>query len=448
MEERNYSRSSHLIETASRTNVMSDLILGLEELEKQEHHVTLELRDHVFHYLGIWDIYFSVQIPSIYVLDILREHDVKEDPQSFMVNFVRSLLDSKDSRFDQFCINIQTISKGHYAILIPAILEQRIDELVNCKIQYKDETPRLYCVADLLDTYYGMRIVTAAHEYRLFDIVSDETQYSTIKESLAATGFDTDSMLVEIDPEEWDEYVKNRRRPRRVQSESNYHHRFEESRELDMLHRVKSARSDIYSSDFNQQHKAMLAIIDAKTQLCNDILSDIASNPSHSLRNRAIKQLGEFGSHETLELLDDILKNDMTTSVRKEAARAYSTLTSQLAGMKLIAPLVKTKPPLVDVARMNSILNSLVAKGMPSTIIDETVDSVALQSSSNQAEILLRLLKSPHEVVRQAIVRSTRLLDKQDATLIIRDALEDKSPEVVRLAENEIDTRWSDDVWQ
>ncbi|MFW9834521.1 MAG: HEAT repeat domain-containing protein [Candidatus Thorarchaeota archaeon] len=449
VEERNYSRSSQLIETASRTNTISDLLLGLEEIESKEQHVTLERRDHIFHYLGMWDIYYAVQIPSIYVLDILQENNVQENPQEFMVDFIRTLLDTKDGRFDQFCINIQTISKGHYAILVPSILEQRTEELSNCKIQYKDSTPKLYCIADLLDTYYGSKIVTATQGHRFFDIVTMEEEYLTIKKSLAATGFDTDSMLVKIDSNEWDDYVKNRRRPRRVGSQKDSaEDRYEGSRELEMLHRVKSARSSIYSSDFNQQHKAMLAIIDAKSQLCNDILSDIATDSSHSLRNRALKQLGEFGDHETLDLLDDIMKNDRSTSVRKEAARAYSALTSRLAGMKLIVPSVKSKPPIVDIARTNSILNNLLAKGMPSTMIDETLDSVALQGGSNSVEILLRLLHSRHELIRKAIVRATRLLDKSDAALIIRKALEDESPEVIRLAENQIDTRWSDEVWQ
>jgi hypothetical protein len=449
VEERNYLRSSQLMETASRTNTMSDLILGLEEVEKQEHHITLERRDHIFRYLGMWDIYYAVQIPSIYVLDILHENNIQENPQEFMVDFIRNLLDTKDSRFDQFCINIQTISKGHYAILVPSILEQRTEELSKCKIQYKDSTPRLYCIADLLDTYYGSKIVTAAHEHRFFDIVTEEEQYLTIKKSLAATGWDTDSMLVEIDSNEWEEYVKNRRRPRRIRSQkSRDSDRFEGSRELELLHRVKSARSGIYSSDFNQQHQAMLAIIDAKSQLCNDILSDIATNTSHSLRNRALKQLGEFGDHETLDLLDDIMKNDRSTSVRKEAARAYSTLTSRLAGWKLIVPSVKSKPPIVDIARTNSILNNLLAKGMPSTMIDETLDSVALQGGSNSVEILLRLLHSKHELIRKAIVRATRLLEKPDAAVIIRKALEDESPEVIHLAETQIDARWSDEVWQ
>ena len=84
---------------------------------------------------------------------------------------------------------------------------------------------------------------------------------------------------------------------------------------------------------------------------------------------------------------------------------------------------------------------------MPTTMVDETLNSVALQGGSDSVDILLRLMGSPQEVVRQAIVKATRLLDKQNAALIIRVALNDESQDIVGLAETEIDTRWSDGMW-
>jgi HEAT repeat protein len=185
----------------------------------------------------------------------------------------------------------------------------------------------------------------------------------------------------------------------------------------------------------------------ARTQLCNDVLADIASDPTHSLRNRALKQLGEFGDRHTLDLLDDIMRNDESMSIRKEAVRAYSALTSRAAGMGPTSPLPATKPPVVDIAKINIILNSLLANRMPTTMIDETLNSVALQGGSDAGEVLLRLFGTPHEDIRQAIVKATRLLDKQAAALTIRAALNDESPAIVCLAETEIDTRWSDGVW-
>ncbi|OLS30162.1 MAG: hypothetical protein ThorAB25_11590 [Candidatus Thorarchaeota archaeon AB_25] len=446
--EGNYSTSSRLIDQALGDGTLLDLVLGLREIEEAASHITLERRDHIFSYLGMWDIYFAVQIPSIDVLELLHKHSVRENARTFMVDFIRDLVDRQDNRFDQFCINIQTISRGQYAVLVPSILEQRTEELLSCKIQFKDEAPRLYCTADLLETYYGRKIVAATHEHRSFDIIVNEDQYITIRESLASTGLDTEPMLVTIDSDKWDEYVKTRRSPR-IHRSTKDDKKFQSdgSSELAVLHRVKSARSNIYSRDFNQQHNALITMNEARTQSCNDVLTDIATDPSHSLRNRALKQLGESGDMRTLDLLDDIMKNDGSTSIRKEAARAYSALTSRTAGLGLLSSLPATRPPAVDVSKINNILNTLLTKGMPTTMIDETLNSVALQGGSDSGEILLRLMGRPQEDIRLAIIKATRLLDKQSAALIIRAALKDDSPAIVSLAENEIDARWPDGVW-
>ncbi|MHA2200664.1 MAG: HEAT repeat domain-containing protein [Candidatus Thorarchaeota archaeon] len=446
--ERNYSKSSQLIHQVLKEGMLPQLVSGLREIEEKATHITLEQRDHIFYYLGLWDVYYAIQVPSIDVLDLLHRHDVQNNAPQFITDFIRDLVDKKDNRFDQFCVNIQTISRGHFAVLVPSILEQRTEELLHCKIQFIEGPHRLYSTADLLKTYYGQKIVAATHGHRAFDIVVSEDQYGTISESLASTGLDTDSMLEEIESEKWDEYVKSKRSPRiQQQLRDDKVTRFDGASELIVLHRVKSARSNIYSNNFNQQHTALTAIIDARTQLCNDILSDIATDSSHSLRNRALKQLGESGDLQTLELLDEIMKSDELVSIRREAARAYSTLVSKTAGLKLISPITTTKPPVVDISKINKILNELITKGMPTTMIDETISYVALQGGPESSEILLRLFGRPQEVIRQAIVKATRLLDKQNAAMIIREALNDESPLIVSLAENEINARWSDEVW-
>ncbi|MHA2360279.1 MAG: hypothetical protein ACXAB5_08395 [Candidatus Thorarchaeota archaeon] len=242
----NYSTSSQLLDQSLRGGSILELVLGLEAIEEVGSPITLELRDHIFYYLGMWDIYFAVQIPSTEVMKLVHRSDIRDKAQTFMVEFNRDILERKDNRFDQFCVNIQTISKGQYAVLVPSILEQRTEELLNCKIQFQEGPPPLYCTADLLETYYGRKIVTATHGNRSFDIVIDEDQYSTIRESLASTGLDTESMLVRIDSDQWDEYVKKRRRPRIHQLlKDDKKSRFAGSTELAVLHRVKSARSKI-----------------------------------------------------------------------------------------------------------------------------------------------------------------------------------------------------------
>jgi len=445
---RDYNETSGILNSALMNGQLLEIISGLEEFEKETSSITLELRDHIFHYLGMWDIYFAVQISSIDVLRILEDNNIRENPQVFMIDFIRDLFIKNDNRFDQFCVNIQTISHGHYAILVQPIIEKRTEELLRCKIPYLEGSPTLYSAADLLSTYYGSRIVSAAHSHRQFDIVLTEEEYETVRVSLEQTGFDISNMLQQMNSDEWEKYVKRRRMARDIHTGSD---RAQPSgrdfSELIVLRRVKSARSNIYSDIFERQDAALRAIQRSGTQRCNDVLMGVASDPSHPMRKRVIYELGAIGDASVLEFLGTLMKRDGDPSVRREAARAYSTLSSRATGIQITIPSSVTTPPELNIATINKSLNDLIDKGMPITMIEELLDSVARQGRSQSIDIFLRLLRKPHESVRKSIIRASRLLDKPSAALILRTALDDESPDIVRLAENEIDTRWADDVW-
>ncbi len=444
-----YVRSSNILSATLREKKLPELIAGLREIEEGATLITLELRDHILRYLAMWDIYFAVQISSIDILRLLEQHNVQDEPQIFMVDFIRRLFENRDALFDPFCVNIRTISKGHYAILVQPIIEQRTEELLKCKIPYIVGPPKRYCAADLLDTYYGSKTVTATLGYGSFDIVINEEQYQTIRDSLDSVGFDISTMLQEFDPDEWEKYVNKRRRPKDLHTGSSIaQHPGREFSELIVLHRVKSARSNIYSDVFQRQDAALRAIERAKTQRCNDTLMDVASNPTHPMRMRALHELGELGDSTVLSFLDNIMKKDRDKSIRREAARAYSRLSSKYAGLDLSIPIPASKPPALNIAEINRTLNNLLDKGMPTTMIDETINSVVLQGGADSVNVLLRLFSKPNMSVKAAIVKATKLLDKESAAVIIRTALEDESETIRELAEEEINSRWPDDVWK
>ena len=439
--ERNYSASAYLFERALQEGSLLKLTKKLEEINEAASLLTLEFRDHIFHYLGMWDIYFAVQIPSIVVLKILHENNIEKDAQVFMIDYIRGFLDAEDFRFDQFYVEVETISRGQYAILVPSILEQRATEFENCKIQFRKDPTLQYCPADLLKTYYGKKIVSATHNRRTYDdIVVGAEQFSIIEESLLSAGLDIASMLEEIDYDSWDDFVSTKRR---------YIHQKSESGELSILRRVISARSNIYSKNFRQQVTALNAIVLAKTQLCNDVLMVMASDNSHQLRRRVLKHLGESGDSVIMEFLAGVMKNDDDESIRKEAARAYSMLTSssQFSNIAQTMAPPLTKPPTLDITKINRILNNLISKGMPSAMIDDTLTAIAIQGGSDANDILTRLLAKPQVSVRIAVVKASRSLDIESASKIVRAALDDESQDVVALAEKELDNRWPDTVW-
>ena len=212
-----------MLDTVLQEKRIPDLIKVLEKMDEDASLLTLERRDHIFSFLEMWDIYFAVQMTSIDILRILGENNITQDPQVFMVDFIRDLANSKDSRFSQFCINVNTISRGMYVILVPSILDQRIEELTSCKIRFKDTPTSLYCTAELNDTYYGHKILSALHGYSAYDIVVNQEQFSVIYESLTEAELDIASMLVKLDADDWDAYVGERRRPLPVRHDVRRH---------------------------------------------------------------------------------------------------------------------------------------------------------------------------------------------------------------------------------
>ncbi|MHA1138203.1 MAG: HEAT repeat domain-containing protein [Candidatus Thorarchaeota archaeon] len=438
--EKNYPASAQLLDEVLREKCIPELVKGFEKSDEATTLLTLELRDHVFSHLELWDLYFAVQITSIDILRILDENNVTQAPQMFMIDFIRNLATKMDPRFSQFCINVNTISHGHYAILVPLILDQRIEELAKCKIRYRDSPTTLYCAGELNETYYGHKILSAFHGYRSYDIVVSEEQFSVINDSLTEAGLDVASMLVKLGLDEWDTYVRDRRRPTKRTSVAN---------ELEILHRVKSARSNIFSTNFRRQDAALNAIILAKTQLCNDVLMTIAQDPLNKMQRRAIHQLGESGNVIVLSFLADLMKTEKDDTTRTHVARAYSALVSrsQLSGIThTISPQSNTSYR-VNISKINNVLNAILAKGMPTTMIDDTLNALAIQGSPAAVEILKRLLGKTQTSVRRAVIKATRSLDTDTAAPIVRAALRDDNPEIVALAENELDTRWPDVVW-
>jgi hypothetical protein len=437
--DRNFPASSHLLNHVRKANLITEVADTLEEDYNSLSYHTLELRDHISYYLGMWDVYFAVQISSLDMLRLLKD-DMSIDPQTFMIEFTRRLLDSLDPRFDQFYASVETISKGQYAVLLPQILAHRTEELENCTIFYKREPTPLYCTANLLRTYYGEKIISATLSDQVFESVVGEKAFSLIERALISAGLDISKMLVEVNSEDWEDIIC-----RVIKIESPP----EESKELRTLHRVYAARSEIFLNSFRKQAAALDTILNSKTQLCNDTLMTVAADRKHEMRLRAVKGLGDIGSTAALEFLSGML-NDSDSSIRGVAARALSILAShsKWSTVDHKIPATTSKTPALDISKISRILNTMIAKEMPVAMIEDTLTAVANQDGRNAANILTRLLTKPQISVKKAVIKTSQLLAREYAAPVIRKALDDDSPEVVALAEKELNTRWPDEVWK
>ncbi|TFG32097.1 HEAT repeat domain-containing protein [Candidatus Thorarchaeota archaeon] len=436
--ERNFFGSSHLLGHIAQKGEVS-ILERFRETDLQNPHQTLELRDHIMKFLGLWELYFAIDIPSYELMKTLQNKPLSSDIQHQTLEYIRELLDERDTRVDQSCINIDSIGRSQYAVILPQILSMRTEEFENCIIPYLAAPTRLFCIANLVKTHYGHKIVNATLNAHSFDLVVGMSTFSKISESLCSAGLDINSMLQPIDPNEWTE----------IECKSHEQHPADtESRELRLLHRIKSARTEIFLDSFRKQVAALDTILSAKTQVCNDVLMTIASDITNPMRRRAINALGQTGDSSTMDFLSKIL-NDSDEGSRVEATRAYSKLASQRqwSGVHHHISPSSEKIPLLDIAKINQILNTLIAKSLPTEAIDDTLGAVVAQGGPQAVDILLRLLLKPQTHVRQAVIRASRRMEKDLAAKIIKHALSDESPEVVDLAERELENRWSDDIW-
>jgi hypothetical protein len=437
--ERNFHSSRHLLERAKRNGQIPLIAKAIEQDYEVSQHHTLEMRDHVTYYLGLWDVYFAVQISSIELLHLIQENG-QRDAAVFMLNFVKALLEENDPRFDQFYVAVEIISKGPYAVLLPDILTKRSDELENCVIYYRTGDRPLYCTANLLRTYYGRKIVSAILDDSVFNSVVTQNSFTKIEESLTLAGIDVSRMLTPVDPEDWEDTIC---RVNIIDTSP------EESKELGTLHRVFASRTELFLESFRKQAAALETIQNSKTHLCNDVLVIVAADSKHEMQLRALKTLGETGDSATLEFLSKMIRVD-DPAVRNVAARAFSVLSShsRWSSAGHAFPLVEQQQSLLDISKVNRILNTLLAKKMPTEMIEDTLVAIASQGGKSAMNILIRLLSKPQISVQLAVIKATRSLEKSKAALVIRTALKSDNSELVSFAEREIDNRWPDEVWK
>lgn len=436
---KNYSASSTLLNKIIEDNLVDKVAVQFGEQDTQDSHPTLEFRDHALYFMGLWELYFAIEIPSIELLVDIQERRNENDTEIVSIELIREWIEDNDARLNQSFIDLEAISRTRFAVLLPQILTQRSEELENCVIPFRTTPNEQYCIVNLLKTYYGKKIATAALSDSNIDTVVGKKTFGKLYRNLESAGLNVGLMLEEYDSVKWNEIICNITE----QHESNI-----KSRELRLLHRVRTARFEIFLSSFRKQVAALDTILNSKTQVCNDVLMRIASDVTNPMRRRAINALGTTGDSTTMEFLSRFM-NDRDDGVKVEATRAFSLLASQSkwSGIQHKITPISQKVPLLDIAKINQVLNTLIAKNMPPALVDDTLTAVALQGNQYAIDILERLLNKPQSQIRMAVVRSTRRLEKDAAARIIKAALDDDDPEVVRLAEKEIENRWSDDVW-
>ncbi|MGQ4911372.1 MAG: HEAT repeat domain-containing protein [Candidatus Thorarchaeota archaeon] len=428
-----------------------DLAQSIQERLQAGQLGDLRYRDHVFRYFGLDEVYFALRMTSNELLDKLSYAQSSAEGRQDAFDLVVAAAKQGDPTVWLNAIDVEQISQSEFAVLLPIVLEKRSEEMKDLHIycSLRDARPRVmrYLVDELMETYYGMRIVIAAQEGRKPETVVGSSAYSRIRDALETLGLDIQSMLVEVPGHQWQSFVADRERFRYSPKEPS----FELVRVEDLFLRIHLAETG--------SERAVVDLLNhiesTGTTICNKILYDIAESGSRhastDIRTRALRILGERGDRSVSDRLATLLTGTSDAAVRKAAANALSAIESRIAWV-----MKPETPPTVryinrealshDLARVVKRLMADVRESNHTTIRDALL-SLAEVGGPETSRLLQGMMRSPERILRLNVVAASSRLPREDAADIIKLALDDEDEDVRSAALREIDRRWSDDTW-
>ncbi|RLI54961.1 MAG: hypothetical protein DRP09_11270 [Candidatus Thorarchaeota archaeon] len=442
--------SRKVLDRALAEDKAQDLAQSIQERLQDGQLGDLRYRDHVFRYFGLDEVYFALRMTSNELLHKLSYAQNSAEGRQDAFDLVVAAARQGDPTVWLNAIDVEQISSSEFAVLLPIVLEKRIEELKDLHIycSLRDARPRVmrYLVDELMETYYGMRIVIAAQEGRKPETVVGSSAYSRIRDALETLGLDTQSMLVEIPGHQWQSFVNDRVRFRYSPKEPS----------LELV-RVEDVFIRIHLAETGSERAVvdLLNLIESTgTSVCNKTLCDFATTRFHrvstDLRTRVLRILGERGDRSVSDRLAALLTTS-DVAVRRATAKALSAIESRIAWvMKPETPLtvgyINREALSHDLARVVKRLMENVRESDHTTIRDALL-SLAEVGGPETSRLLQGMMRNPERILRFNVVAASGRLPREDAADIIKLALNDEDEEVRSAAMREIERRWSDDTW-
>ena len=440
-----FNGSSRVLGELSEQKRLSELISALKQQDLVASVTPLRLRDHVFTFLSGHAVYFALEIQSFNLLESVDGLDPSSVRESMLKNTSR-LLGSKSPELVQYAIDAEEAAESQYAVILPSLLEQRVDELQNCIVPFTVTgpagTPRTdYCVANLLRTSYGRRILLAIGKADLVPVIS-EKEWKTVAKSVKELGHDPDAMLKQVETREWAVMVKS------IQAfvdEAHVAHK-----EIVDLRALRSAWETLRAKKSGQLSSALREVAESMSSACNKQLMTIAQTAIRSERLLAIQALVNSGGIGVADHLEGML-SETDETVRTQVARGFSELVShefrRLDG--IIQPdSGPIKPRIHQVIATDrgpdlSVLSVLARHKNPLVRL-EAARTLSASESPELHQILAQMAMDADDRVRYEVVKASPRLSSHLAAEVLRPALSDKCPELQKLATKLARERWSD----
>ncbi|RDE15408.1 MAG: hypothetical protein C4K49_06155, partial [Candidatus Thorarchaeota archaeon] len=131
----NFNESTRVLEELSEQKRLSELVSVLKHEDLLAPVTLLRLRDHVFTFLSGHAAYFALEIQSLDLLESVDGLDT-ESARAFMLRNTSSLLGSKSPKLVQHAIDAEEAAESQYAVILPTLFEQRVEELQNCIVPF------------------------------------------------------------------------------------------------------------------------------------------------------------------------------------------------------------------------------------------------------------------------------------------------------------------------
>ncbi|TFF95555.1 hypothetical protein EU546_03065, partial [Candidatus Thorarchaeota archaeon] len=308
-----YSASEDILDGSFSDGTLRDIISVVELKVENERSSSLAFRDHVFSYVNLEGAYFALQIPSHELLHMLRGANTREDVTNDAFELVVTLSEMRDPTMKVTEVDIESVRDTAFAVLIPWVLARRLEEMQSARIQYSqsdDANGRTrYCISQLLDTYYGRKIVWAAMGERAWDdpydsiVVGDEV-FMRMEQALRGLDLDIDGLLEVIDSNDWFKFV------REVETQKA---RGMRSRELGLVVELAATTDQTLVENPASIERLAGAVESFRTSACNGRLKEYAlgsSVDSIPIRIRCIGLLGRFGRNNDREVLAELLNDE------------------------------------------------------------------------------------------------------------------------------------------
>jgi hypothetical protein len=441
-----FHSSSNLIQEFLSEGITGELASFLHTTLGEK--LDLRIRDHVSHYLSIEPGCCALEIPSYDLLDIGKEAGDRYEAATQMFQYVSNLVDSKNRAFNSDAIRIEKAAPSAYSVLLPKILQRRVQEINDCKVPFasssnQDFGKTKYYVGNLLKTTYGKSIF---HTFPRSDVQSvvGETMWNQIASILQDLGFSPDSMYEEVPDSDWYLHVKSLdgKEPKTAATLINMKptDEIEAIRHLAIIIAgMQNSLKSVPSLFFFETIKGL------RTRHYNKELIELLPNLSSKPQEIIFEILVNTRDPASEDLLNDFLKSKHSWQ-RIIAARGFARLNALESLISVNDPKEADSIDISELlastrsvkARQPGISSDLTSLAMcPSPMVKKDLVKILVELYDVETKkILFQLLSDPNDEVGIEVLSQIDKMPPNLAREILRAAIDNPSKRVISIAED------------